>query len=293
MQIKTAVIPAAGFGTRMLPATKSQPKEMLPIVDKPTIQYVIEEAALAGIEDIILIVGRNKRAIEDHFDYSFELEYTLEKNGKLELLKEVRKISDMVKIHYVRQKEPLGLGHAIYCAKIHVGHSPFAVLLPDDLMVSQKPVIGQMIEVYEKYRGAVLAVNQVAENEVSSYGILAAEMLTEGIYKVDDLVEKPSPENAPSNLAVMGRYILPPEIFSVLEDLPPGKNNEIQLTDALRVVNQTKQVYGYAYQGRRYDVGHKAGFLRATVEFALMRSDLKDSFASYLKDLVAQFEKTI
>ncbi len=288
MQIKNAVIPAAGFGTRMLPATKSQPKEMLPIVDKPTIQYVIEEAVASGIEDIILIVGRDKRAIEDHFDYSFELEYTLEKTGKLDLLKEVRQISDMVRIHYVRQKEPLGLGHAIYCAKMHVGNAPFAVLLPDDLIISDKPAIRQMIDVYDESKGAVLAVKRVAEQQVSSYGILDAEEIDKQLFMVRDMVEKPSPAEAPSNLAVMGRYILSPEIFSILENLPPGKNNEIQLTDAIRVLNKTRQVYGYAYEGQRYDVGNKEGFLRATVELALKRPELQESFRRYIKDLAVK-----
>lgn len=283
MKIKTAVIPAAGLGTRFLPATKAQPKEMLPIVDKPTIQYIIEEAVAAGIEDIIIITGRGKRAIEDHFDKSFELEYTLEKSGKMETLKEIQEISDLVRIHYVRQKEPLGLGHAIHCAKIHVGYSPFAVLLGDDIIVSKTPAIGQMMDAYNECGGAILAVNQVPREEVCNYGILQAEKVSDSLYKVHDMVEKPAVEEAPSNLAVMGRYILPPEIFDILDNLPPGKHNEIQLTDAIKILNQRQQVYGFVYEGKRYDVGNKEGFLEATVDFALMRDDLRDTFADYLK----------
>ncbi|AZR74909.1 UTP--glucose-1-phosphate uridylyltransferase [Anoxybacter fermentans] len=286
MKIKTAVIPAAGLGTRFLPATKAQPKEMLPLVDKPTIQYIIEEAVEAGIEDIIIITGRGKRAIEDHFDKSFELEYTLEKRGKFDLLKEVQQISEMVRIHYVRQKEPLGLGHAIYCARLHVGNSPFAVLLGDDVIVGKTPAIGQMMKMYDQYKGAILAVSRVPKEDVSSYGILDAEQVNENLYRVKDMVEKPSPEEAPSNLAVIGRYILPPEIFDILESLPPGKDNEIQLTDAIKILNQTQQVYGFVCEGKRYDVGNIQGFLEATVELALMRPELKDSFASYLKEIV-------
>ena len=286
MKIKTAVIPAAGLGTRFLPATKAQPKEMLPIVDKPTIQYIIEEAVLAGIEDIIIITGRGKRAIEDHFDKSFELEFTLEKSGKIDTLKEIQEISEMVRIHYVRQKEPLGLGHAIHCAKIHVGDSPFAVLLGDDVIVSEKPAILQMMEAYEEHKGAILAVCEVPQQDVCNYGILDAEKVSHNMYRVKDMVEKPSVEEAPSNLAVMGRYILTPEIFSILDNLPPGKNNEIQLTDAIKILNQQKQVYGFSYEGKRYDVGNKQGFLEATVDFALSRPDLRDTFAEYLKQVV-------
>ena len=285
MKIKTAVIPAAGLGTRFLPATKAQPKEMLPIVDKPTIQYIIEEAVEAGIEDIIIITGRGKRAIEDHFDKSFELEHTLEKRGKDEMLKQVQNISDMVRIHYVRQKEPLGLGHAIHCAKVHVGNSPFAVLLADDMIVGDKPAIGQMMEMYEKHNGGILAVKKVSDDAVSSYGILDAEKESDDLYRVKDMVEKPAIEDAPSNLAVIGRYILTPEIFDILEDLPPGKGGEIQLTDAIKILNQRRQVYGYVYQGKRYDIGNKEGFLEATVEMALRRPELKDKFSKYLKEI--------
>lgn len=288
MKIRTAVIPAAGLGTRFLPATKAQPKEMLPIVDKPTIQYIVEEAVAAGIEDIIIITGRGKRAIEDHFDKSFELEHTLQSSGKTEVLKEVQAISDMVRIHYVRQKEPLGLGHAIHCAKVHVGDSPFAVLLGDDVFVSKTPAIGQMIDAYHEYGGAILAVAQVPEKDIPNYGILDAEKVRENLFRVNDMVEKPSIAEAPSNLAVMGRYILPPEIFTILDTLPPGKNNEIQLTDAIKILNQRQQVYGFVYEGKRYDVGNKEGFLEATVDFALMRSDLHDSFAAYLKEKVQE-----
>jgi UTP--glucose-1-phosphate uridylyltransferase len=288
MKIRTAVIPAAGLGTRFLPATKAQPKEMLPIVDKPTIQYVIEEAVAAGIEDIIIITGRGKRAIEDHFDKNFELEYTLERSGKTDLLHEIQAISDMVRIHYVRQKEPLGLGHAIHCAKVHVGESPFAVLLGDDVFVSKTPVIGQMIEAYNEYGGGILAVSRVSDKDIPSYGILDADQVKDNLYKVNDMVEKPAIAEAPSNLAVMGRYILSPEIFTILDTLPPGKNNEIQLTDAIKILNQRQQVYGFVYEGKRYDVGNKEGFLEATVDFALARPDLCDTFAEYLKKKVEE-----
>lgn len=288
MKIKTAVIPAGGFGTRFLPATKAQPKEMLPLVDKPTIQYIVEEAIEAGIEDIIIITGRGKRAIEDHFDKSFELEYTLEKDGKLGALKEIQNISEMARIHYVRQREPLGLGHAIHCAKVHVGNAPFAVLLGDDVIAGEKPAIGQMMEAYDETKGGVLAVSKVPDSDVSKYGILDAEAVNDRLYKVNDMIEKPSLEEAPSNLAVMGRYILSPEIFDILENLPPGKNNEIQLTDAIKILNQKQPVYGFVYEGKRYDIGHKEGFLEATIEMALKRSDLKDTFAAYLKQIVKE-----
>ncbi|ABB14042.1 UTP--glucose-1-phosphate uridylyltransferase GalU [Carboxydothermus hydrogenoformans] len=286
MKIKKAIIPAAGLGVRFLPATKAQPKEMLPIVDKPTIQYIVEEAVASGIEDILIVTGKNKRAIEDHFDKSPELEMYLEKRGKEDLLEIVRSIGNMVDIHYVRQKEPLGLGHAIYCARKFIGNEPFAVLLGDDLMKARTPVLKQMIDLYEKVEASIVAVQAVEPREVSKYGIIKAEEVGERLYRVYDLVEKPKPEEAPSNLAVMGRYIIEPEIFEFLEKTPPGAGGEIQLTDALRMLCQVKPIYGYVYEGLRYDVGDKLGFLKATVEFALDREELAQGFKAYLKELV-------
>ncbi|NYE57683.1 UTP--glucose-1-phosphate uridylyltransferase GalU [Carboxydothermus ferrireducens] len=286
MKIKKAIIPAAGLGVRFLPATKAQPKEMLPIVDKPTIQYIVEEAVASGIEDILIVTGKNKRAIEDHFDKSPELEMYLEKRGKEDLLEIVRSIGNMVDIHYVRQKEPLGLGHAIYCARKFIGNEPFAVLLGDDLMKARTPVLKQMIDLYEKVEASIVAVQAVEPREVSKYGIIKAEEVGERLYRVYDLVEKPKPEEAPSNLAVMGRYIIEPEIFEFLEKTPPGAGGEIQLTDALRMLCQVKPIYGYVYEGLRYDVGDKLGFLKATVEFALDREELASGFKAYLKELV-------
>jgi len=286
MKIKKAIIPAAGLGVRFLPATKAQPKEMLPIVDKPTIQYIVEEAVASGIEDILIVTGKNKRAIEDHFDKSAELEMYLEKRGKDDLLEIVRSVSNMVDIHYVRQKEPLGLGHAIYCARKFIGNEPFAVLLGDDLMKARTPVLKQMIELYEEVAGSIVAVQEVEQRDVNKYGILKAEYAGERLYRVYDLVEKPKPEEAPSNLAVMGRYIIEPEIFDFLEKTPPGAGGEIQLTDALRMLCQLKPIYGYVYEGLRYDVGDKLGFLKATVEYALDREELASGFKAYLKELV-------
>lgn len=285
MKIRKAVIPAAGLGTRFLPATKAQPKEMLPIVDKPTIQYIIEEAVSSGIEEIMIITGRNKRSIEDHFDKSVELELDLEKHGKEELLKLVREISNMVDITYIRQKEPKGLGHAILCAKNFIGNEPFAVLLGDDVVASEKPCLKQMIEVFDKYQASVLGVQRVPENDVSKYGIVAGNSLEERIFKVNDLVEKPKKEVAPSNIAILGRYIITPKIFEYLERTKPGSGGEIQLTDGLKELSKDEAMYAYDFIGRRYDVGSKEGFLEATVEFALSRSDLKDEFLKYLKGL--------
>ena len=286
MKIKKAIIPAAGLGVRFLPATKAQPKEMLPIVDKPTIQYIVEEAVASGIEDILIVTGKNKRAIEDHFDKSTELEMYLEKRGKDDLLEIVRSVSNMVDIHYVRQKEPLGLGHAIYCARKFIGNEPFAVLLGDDLMKARTPVLKQMMDLYEEVEGSIVAVQEVEPQDVSKYGILKAEYAGERLYRVYDLVEKPKPEEAPSNLAVMGRYIIEPEIFDFLEKTPPGAGGEIQLTDALRMLCRVKPIYGYIYEGMRYDVGDKLGFLKATVEYALDREELASGFKAYLKELV-------
>lgn len=287
MSVKKAIIPAAGLGTRFLPATKAQPKEMLPIVDKPTIQYIIEEAIEAGIEDILIITGRNKRAIEDHFDKSFELEMTLEQKEKSELLKQVQDISNMVDIHFIRQKEPKGLGHAISCAKSFIKDEPFAVLLGDDIVDSKtKPCLRQLIDVYNEYKTTILGVQKVDKQNVNKYGIVSGKHIENGVYKVKNLVEKPDVDKAPSNVAILGRYIITPEIFNILENTEKGAGGEIQLTDALKVLANEQAMYAYTFEGKRYDVGNKLGFLQATVEFALKRDDLKDDFKEYLVDLL-------
>ncbi|MBR2627218.1 MAG: UTP--glucose-1-phosphate uridylyltransferase GalU [Peptococcaceae bacterium] len=285
MAITKAVIPAAGLGTRFLPATKAQPKEMLPIVDKPTIQYIIEEAAASGITDILIITGRNKRAIEDHFDRSIELEMELERKHKDALLKEIKDISNIVNIQYIRQQTPKGLGHAVLCAKNFVGNEPFAVLLGDDVVDSNVPCLKQLMNVYERYNSTVLGVQQVNWSDVNKYGIVSGEVMEDGIHKVKTLFEKPDREIAPSNVAILGRYIITPDIFPILEHTEPGAGLEIQLTDALKELARHKAVYAYEFAGRRYDVGDKLGFLKATVEMALKRPDLHDDFAAYLKML--------
>lgn len=282
MKVKKAIIPAAGLGTRFLPATKAQPKEMLPIVDKPTIQYIIEEAVASGIEEILIITGRNKKCIEDHFDKSIELELELEKSGKTELLEMVKNISDMVDIHYIRQKEPKGLGHAIHCAKTFVGNEPFAVLLGDDVVDSRKPCLKQLLDCFNEYKTTILGVQKVPEESVSKYGIVNGIHIEDRVYKVKDLVEKPSLEEAPSNIAILGRYIITPEIFNILENTAPGKNGEIQLTDALKTLISKEAMYAYNFDGKRYDVGDKLGFLEATVEFALKKEELREDFIQYL-----------
>ena len=282
MKVKKAIIPAAGLGTRFLPATKAQPKEMLPIVDKPTIQYIIEEAIESGIEEILVITGRNKKCIEDHFGKSIELELELEKSGKSDLLELVRDISDMVDIHYIRQKEPKGLGHAIHCAKTFVGNEPFAVLLGDDLVDSTKPCLKQLIECFNEYNTTILGVQTVPEESVYKYGIVNGIHIEDRVYKVKDLVEKPSIEEAPSNIAILGRYIITPEIFNILENTKPGKGGEIQLTDALKTLISQEAMYAYNFEGKRYDVGDKLGFLQATIEFALKKEELRDDFVKYL-----------
>ncbi|GAB6168145.1 UTP--glucose-1-phosphate uridylyltransferase GalU [Clostridium carnis] len=282
MKVRKAIIPAAGLGTRFLPATKAQPKEMLPIVDKPTIQYIIEEAVASGIEEILIITGRNKKCIEDHFDKSVELEMELEKNNKSELLELVRDISDMVDIHYIRQKEPKGLGHAIYCAKAFVGNEPFAVLLGDDVVDSETPCLKQLMDCYREYKTSILGVQTVNNEDVSKYGIVDGLHIEDRVYKVKDLVEKPAKEEAPSNVAILGRYIITPQIFEILGNTKPGKGGEIQLTDALKTLMENEAMYAYNFEGRRYDVGDKLGFLEATIEFALKRDELKASFIQYL-----------
>ena len=285
--IRKAVIPAAGYGTRFLPATKATPKEMLPIVDKPTIQYIVEEALESGIEDILIISGHGKRAIEDHFDSAPALEHELERKGKQDLLDVVRETTD-VNVHYVRQKYMRGLGDAILCARSFVGDEPFAVLLGDDVVYHpQRSALRQLIDVYQKTGGSVLGCQIVSDEQISSYGIVAGETLeNHRLMRVSNMVEKPSLEEAPSRMAVLGRYIIRPEIFSILCETEPGKGGEIQLTDALNVLAQREAVYAYDFEGKRYDLGDKLGFLEATVEFALRRPDLGDPFQSYLKKLV-------
>ncbi len=288
-RVKKAIIPAAGLGTRFLPATKAQPKEMLPIVDKPTLQYIVEEAIDSGIEEILVITGRNKKSIEDHFDKSVELELELEKSGKQEMLDMVRHISDMVNIQYIRQKEPRGLGHAVLCAKSFIGNEPFAVILGDDIVDSEKPCLKQLIDIYNEYNTTILGVQQVKREDVNKYGIVNGKQIDEKLHLIKDLVEKPDIENAPSNIAILGRYILKPEIFDVLEKQKPGKNNEIQLTDALKTLSETQAMYAYEFDGKRYDVGEKFGFLQATVEFALKNKELEEQFLNYLKNLVNNY----
>ncbi|HWJ76926.1 MAG TPA: UTP--glucose-1-phosphate uridylyltransferase GalU [Niallia sp.] len=286
MTIKKAIIPAAGLGTRFLPATKAQPKEMLPIVDKPTIQYIIEEAVASGIEDIIIVSGRGKRAIEDHFDKSYELEETLVKKEKWSMLKEVQDISDLANIHYIRQKEPKGLGHAIYCARRFIGDEPFAVMLGDDIVTSDNPCLMQLIEKYDEYKSSIIGVQEVEDQDVSKYGIIdPKETFGDGLIDVRSLVEKPILGENPSNYAVMGRYILTPEIFNILETLPAGAGGEIQLTDAIVLLNESQSVYAYQFEGARYDVGDKLGFIKAQIDFALKREDLKDDVREYIKSL--------
>lgn len=286
MRVRKAIIPAAGLGTRFLPATKAMPKEMLPIVDKPTIQYIVEEAIESGIEDIIIVTGKGKRAIEDHFDNSFELEQNLLEKGKLELLNEVQKSSKMVDIHYIRQKEARGLGHAVWCARKFIGDEPFAVLLGDDIVQAEKPCLKQMIEQYERYRSSIIGVQSVPEDEVSRYGIVKGKEIHERLYSVSNLVEKPKKEEAPSNIAIMGRYILSPRIFDILGNQEPGAGGEIQLTDAIAELNRSEAIYAYDFQGTRYDVGEKLGFIKTTLEFALQREDLRGELMGYLRELV-------
>lgn len=291
MKVKKAVIPAAGLGTRFLPATKAQPKEMLPIVDKPVIQYIIEEAVASGIEDILIITGRGKRSIEDHFDKSYELEHTLADQGKFELAGQLEQISAMVNIYYVRQKEPKGLGDAICCAKGFVGNEPFAVMLGDDLVVADKPCIKQLMEVYEELEAPIIGIREVKAAEISKYGVIATSgHLSNGVYPIQDMIEKPSLDLAPSNLAIVGRYILTPDIFTILARLAPDNGGEIQLTSALCTLLKDHPEYGYAFSGLRYDVGDKMGYIRAIIEFALRREDLARETESYLKGLVSSIE---
>lgn len=286
MKVKKAIIPAAGLSTRLLPATKAQPKEMLPIVDKPAIQYIVEEAIASGIEDILIVTGRGKRAIEDHFDKSYELEEELRKSGKNDLLSLVEDISNLVNIHYIRQKEPKGLGHAIYCTKSFIADEPFAVLLGDDIIDSKIPCLKQMIDVFNVHETTVLGVQHVCDDDISKYGIIDGKPIGDRVYKVNDLVEKPDRDKAPSNIAILGRYIITPAIFSYLEKTVPGKGGEIQLTDALKELVKNESIVAYDFIGDRFDVGNKIGYLKAMVELALRRDDLKDDFGKYLKERI-------
>lgn len=293
MKIRKAIIPAAGLGTRFLPATKALPKEMLPIVDKPTIQYIVEEAVNSGIEDILIITGRNKRAIEDHFDKSVELELELKKKGKEKLLNLVEDITNMVDIHYIRQKEPKGLGHAIYCAHTFVGNEPFAVLLGDDVVDAEVPVLKQMIDQYDRYNCSIIGVQKVPHKDVNKYGIIDANRIDDRLYSVNNLVEKPKIDKAPSDMAILGRYIVSPRIFEILKETKPGAGGEIQLTDALKTLLNYEAIYAYDFVGKRYDVGDKMGYLKATIEFALKRDDLKVEFIDYLKSLNLNDEEAL
>lgn len=289
MKIRKAIIPAAGMGTRFLPATKAQPKEMLPIVDKPAIQYIVEEAIASGIEDILIVTGRNKRAIEDHFDKSVELELALAQSGKDELLHVVQAVSNIADVHYIRQKEPLGLGHAVLCARKFIGNEPFALLLGDDIIASDPPCLKGMLDLYEQVETSVIAVQEVGWEEVDKYGIISPGEVRGGIQYITDLVEKPDRDQAPSNLAVIGRYVIEPEIFDILEHLAPGRGGEIQLTDALRILNGPKSMAAFRQTGDRYDTGDKLGYIEATIEFALKRDDLAPPLKAYLRSLVGSW----
>jgi UTP--glucose-1-phosphate uridylyltransferase len=297
-RVRKAVIPAAGLGTRFLPATKSSPKEMLPVVDKPAIQYVVEEAVRAGLTDILIITGRNKRAIEDHFDRNFELEHFLENAGKHDLLKEVQFASDLADIHYVRQRDPLGLGHAVSVARHHVGNEPFAVLLADDIMVDDGALLRSMLEVHERQGRSCIAFSEVSPEEISSYGCIepvpspsqssqSSSNLAEGVIEIRRVVEKPPREEAPSNLAIIGRYVFTPEIFTMLDLIVPGRGGELQLTDAIAMLLEDQSVFGCNCRRGRYDVGQKIDFLRANVELALDRADLGPAFGEWLRTYVA------
>ena len=285
MRVRKAVFPAAGLGTRFLPATKAQPKEMLPLVDKPMIQYVVEEAVASGLTEIIIVTGRGKRAIEDHFDAAFELEYYLQDRGKLEELAEIKTISELASVSYVRHREPLGLGHAILCWRSRVGEEPFGVFLGDDLIVASVPCMRQLLGVFERYGGPVVAVERVPGDQISRYGVIRPKPLEGKVYEVLDLVEKPAAREAPSDLAIIGRYVLTPDLFPVLAETRPDARGEIQVTDALRTLRRTRALYAVEFEGKRYDTGDKLGFLKATVEFALARPDLAEPFRAYLKTL--------
>ena|SRR5437016_408317 len=284
--VRKAVIPAAGLGTRFLPATKAQPKEMLPLVDKPAVQYVVEEAVRAGLRDILIITGRGKRSLEDHFDRSFELEYYLEAAGKFDELKHMRAIAEMADIHYVRQGEPLGLGHAVSVARQHVGNEPFAVMLGDDIMAESSHVLEDMIRVHERYGRSVVALKEFPRSEISAYGCVRPEHVEPGLVRLLDVVEKPAADEAPSTLAVMGRYVFTPQVFDSLSRVKPGRGGELQLTDAMALLLQEETIFGFVFDDGRYDIGKKLDYLRATVELAIEREDLGPSFRAFLADLV-------
>ncbi|MBO9130031.1 UTP--glucose-1-phosphate uridylyltransferase GalU [Bacillus sp. 165] len=292
-KVRKAIIPAAGLGTRFLPATKAMPKEMLPIVDKPTIQYIVEEAIESGIEDIIIVTGKGKRAIEDHFDHAFELEQNLLEKQKYELLEKVQASSKMVDIHYIRQKEPQGLGHAVWCARSFIGNEPFAVLLGDDIVQAETPGLRQLMNQYEQTLSSVIGVQTVPENETHRYGIIDPLTQAGRRYQVRQFVEKPAPGTAPSNLAIMGRYVLTPEIFMFLEQQNIGAGGEIQLTDAIQKLNEIQRVFAYDFEGKRYDVGEKLGFIQTTIEFALQHGDLKDNLLQFMEQIVSKEKTTI
>ena len=284
--VHKGVFPAAGLGTRFLPATKAQPKEMLPLVDKPTIQYVVEEAVASGLTQIVLVTGRNKRAIEDHFDAAFELEYYLQDRGKKEELAQVRTVSELASVMYVRQKEPLGLGHAILCARTLVGDEPFGVFLGDDIIgAAPRPCMGQLLDVFAEHGGPVVAVERIPRDRIHQYGVIAGRPVGPRVWEITDLVEKPRAEHAPSDLAIIGRYVLTPDLFGILAETRADKRGEIQLTDGLRTLRKRRPMYAVEFKGKRYDTGDKLGFLKATVEFALARPDLADAFRAYLKSL--------
>jgi UTP--glucose-1-phosphate uridylyltransferase len=286
MKVRKAVFPAAGLGTRFLPATKAQPKEMLPLVDKPMIQYVVEEAVASGLSEIIIVTGRGKRAIEDHFDSAFELEYYLNDRGKTDELTQIKTISELASVSYVRQREPLGLGHAILCARSLVGDEPFAVFLGDDIIgATQTPCMRQLLDVSDRHQAPVIAVQRVPQHQIHQYGVISARPVESRVYEILDLIEKPKPKDAPSDLAIIGRYVLPPEIFEILAGTKADTRGEIQLTDALRTLRARRPMYACEFEGRRYDTGDKLGFLKATVEFALARPDLAADFRTYLKSL--------
>lgn len=287
-KVRKAVIPAAGLGTRFLPATKAQPKEMMPIVDKPAIQYIVEEAVSSGIEEILIITGRNKRAIEDHFDRSVELEMELQKKQEEEMLRTVKEISNLAEIYYIRQKTPKGLGHAVNCAATFVGDEPFAVMLGDDIVDSKTPCLKQLLEAYDHYGCSILGVQRVARDQIRKFGIVDGEKIAARTYRVNGLVEKPDVEKAPSDIAILGRYIIMPEAFSILNHLNPGAKNEIQLTDALNLLCRQQEMIAYLFEGKRYDIGDKLGFLQATVEYALKRPEFSSRFEEYLRELLTK-----
>ena len=292
-KVRKAIIPAAGLGTRFLPATKAMPKEMLPIVDRPTIEYIIEEAVEAGIEDIIIVTGKGKRSIEDHFDRVPELEKNLEEKGKWDLLEKVNYSSNLANIHYIRQKEPKGLGHAVWCARHFIGDEPFAVLLGDDIVQDETPCIKQLMNKYDETYSSVIGVQTVPDDETHRYGIIDPLSNEGRLYQVKNFVEKPAPGTAPSNLAIMGRYILTPEIFQFLEEQEVGAGGEIQLTDAIQKLNKIQRVFAYDFEGRRYDVGEKIGFVKTTIEFALLHEDLHDEVVEFMKQLLEEDKKNL